>query len=208
MATPPSDFDWLAELCWREHPSILGLCIKRLRNEADALDACQETYQRANVQRDKLRTYEHPERWLTETAKYVCQESRRRLDRDRRRWRRADGSGGDQAPVDALGAQRWRRAEAAAAIVPVGEAYERHQEHRRADDRDRRQKLLVAAELVELLPTTLREVAVQSLQGLTHKEIANALGLKEGTVATRLHRARIELARRAEERRKGGDDDG
>ena len=49
---------------------------------------------------------------------------------------------------------------------------------------------------LETLPATLRTaVVLRDLQELSYQEIANKLGLPEGTVKSRINRGRIELAR-------------
>jgi RNA polymerase sigma-70 factor (ECF subfamily) len=49
---------------------------------------------------------------------------------------------------------------------------------------------------LENLPTTLRTaVVMRDLQELSYQEIADALGLPEGTVKSRINRGRLELAR-------------
>jgi RNA polymerase sigma factor (sigma-70 family) len=60
------------------------------------------------------------------------------------------------------------------------------------DDRQRRQRLQAA---VQRLPLGLRQVTVLMLEGLSHREIADVLGISEGNVAVRLTRARAALSR-------------
>jgi RNA polymerase sigma-70 factor (ECF subfamily) len=54
-------------------------------------------------------------------------------------------------------------------------------------DRDRRERL---REAVRLLPPVARQVVALSLEGLSHREIGEVLGLTENNVAVRLTRAR------------------
>ena len=49
---------------------------------------------------------------------------------------------------------------------------------------------------VQALPLSMRQVVVLALEGLTHAEVADVLGITENNVAVRLTRARAELARR------------
>jgi RNA polymerase sigma factor (sigma-70 family) len=60
-------------------------------------------------------------------------------------------------------------------------AYERREGHHR---------LLVA---VRALPLTLRQVVTMSLEGLSHREIADVLGITENNVAVRTNRARAAM---------------
>jgi RNA polymerase sigma-70 factor (ECF subfamily) len=61
------------------------------------------------------------------------------------------------------------------------------------EDRDRRSFLRQG---LDLLPAKLREaVVLRDLQGLSYQEMADRLGLPEGTVKSRINRGREELAR-------------
>lgn len=60
------------------------------------------------------------------------------------------------------------------------------------DTRQRRERLQAA---VQRLPLGLRQVTVLMLEGLSHREIADVLGISEGNVAVRLTRARAALSR-------------
>ncbi|HET7747557.1 MAG TPA: sigma-70 family RNA polymerase sigma factor [Vicinamibacteria bacterium] len=65
--------------------------------------------------------------------------------------------------------------------------------HRALEDRDRRSFLRRG---LEALPDKLREaVVLRDLQGLSYQEMADRLGLPEGTVKSRINRGREELAR-------------
>ena len=63
---------------------------------------------------------------------------------------------------------------------------------RAATEREQRERLQAA---VRALPLALRQTTVLMLEGLTHREIAEVLGVSENTVAVRLTRARGALAR-------------
>jgi RNA polymerase sigma factor (sigma-70 family) len=65
--------------------------------------------------------------------------------------------------------------------------------HRALEDRDRRTFLRRG---LEALPDKLREaVVLRDLHGLSYQEMAERLGLPEGTVKSRINRGREELAR-------------
>ena len=61
-----------------------------------------------------------------------------------------------------------------------------------ASQRERQQRLHVA---VQKLPLAFQQVVVLMLEGLSHSEIAEVLGLTDNNVAVRLTRARVALAR-------------
>jgi len=64
--------------------------------------------------------------------------------------------------------------------------------HAAAESTDLRHELLHA---VDRLPRTLRDVVVaRELRGMTHSQIATALGISEGASKVRLHRARLQMA--------------
>jgi RNA polymerase sigma-70 factor (ECF subfamily) len=65
--------------------------------------------------------------------------------------------------------------------------------HRALEDQDRRSFLRRG---LDQLPDKLREaVVLRDLQGLSYQEMADRLGLPEGTVKSRINRGREELAR-------------
>src|SRR6266545_304600 len=76
--------------------------------------------------------------------------------------------------------------------------------HRALEDRDRRSFLRRG---LESLPAKLREaVVLRDLQGLSYQEMADRLGLPEGTVKSRINRGREELSRlllRAQQAQRG-----
>jgi RNA polymerase sigma factor (sigma-70 family) len=191
--------EWLEALCRREHPKILRRCQSLLLNEQDAQDACQETYARAVLHRDKLQAAEHPGGWLMGTARRVCYESLRR----RWQWtatRRYDG-GADTAPLDEDGAEWWRRHEAAEAVVPRAEMLARHELACEEDAWERAERLAELRDLADRLSPALAEVARLTLDGWYPREIADELAITEGTVHTRISRVRDQLAELMERQR-------
>lgn len=67
---------------------------------------------------------------------------------------------------------------------------------RQAELDQRRRQLLLA---VHALPLGMRQAVVLALEGLSQREIADALGIEENTVAQRLSRARRTLRTQLEE---------
>lgn len=72
---------------------------------------------------------------------------------------------------------------------------------RSLSQQQRRERLLAA---VQNLPLNLRQVVVLTLEGLSHAEVADIVGITENNVAVRMTRARAELTRvlGAEERQR------
>jgi RNA polymerase sigma-70 factor (ECF subfamily) len=64
---------------------------------------------------------------------------------------------------------------------------------RMAAEGERRERLRTA---VASLPLSLRQVVVLTFEGLSHREIADVVGISENNVAVRLTRARAALAER------------
>ena len=56
-------------------------------------------------------------------------------------------------------------------------------------------KHLIRVALAQLPPTLRQAVVLRDLQEFTYQEIADQLGLPEGTVKSRINRGRLELAR-------------
>lgn len=83
----------------------------------------------------------------------------------------------------------WRaRSSAAAALDEAGEIPDpRRDPERELHEGERRDRL---REAVRRLPPVARQVVVLSLEGLSHKEIGEVLGMTENNVAVRLNRAR------------------
>ena len=82
----------------------------------------------------------------------------------------------------------WRSRGAPAALDEAGEIPDtRRDPESELCDRDRRERL---REAVRRLPAGARQVVALSLEGLSHREIGEVLGLTENNVAVRLTRAR------------------
>ena len=80
--------------------------------------------------------------------------------------------------------------------VPVEDAPEPVDEHTPADLVHRKQQRALLDQFLGMLDDDLRTVLVLTeLEGLSKREVAEALGIPEGTAASRLRRAREELAK-------------
>ncbi len=158
--------------------TVFRICLGFSRNYAEAEDLAQDVYLKAHRNLPRLKNPDLAREWLFRIARNAC------LDHQKTsRLRR-------------LLLFQWtpRRFETRPAAVngAAGEAAPRSHDPRLAD--------LKAA--VRSLPPKLREAFVlREYAHLSYEDIAAALGLKTGTVMSRLHRARAAAARKFQESR-------
>ncbi|HEY63392.1 MAG TPA: sigma-70 family RNA polymerase sigma factor [Caldilineae bacterium] len=152
---------------------VYNLAYRMLGNAAEAEDAAQETFLRAYT---RLHTY-RPEykfsTWLLSIASHYC------IDQLRRR--RLTWLSTDEEPVRrALHAQMGAESPERAALE--------------AERREEIQAMLNALDPMYRAPIILRY-----WYDLSYREIAEVMGITEAAVKTRLHRARLQLARHMQE---------
>ena len=142
------------------------------RNAADADDLVQETYLKALQACDSFRLREHGIRaWL---LRIMHNGHVNRIKRERRRLAMLD--------IDAVGEIADGHDDRASARGSAGGVWDS------AEGR--------VARAVEQLPLELgRVVRLWAVEEMSYKQIADAVGIKVGTVMSRLHRARRELAK-------------
>ena len=161
----PIDVESLAE---RYGPMVLRRCRRLLRNEADALDVCQEVFVKLLEHRHRLDAsapssllYRIATNHVKNRVQYLARRQHGRQDA----YEEGDGHAGaaspNSAPDEALDGKRAEaRLDAALASL------------------DEEQRVLVV----------LRDV-----ENLSYEEIQEVTGLPAGTVKSRLHRARQTL---------------
>lgn len=140
-----------------------------------AEDLVQETFLRAYRSWDRFEGRSAPLTWLYSIASRACY----------RLQRRRAGQPRKVEPLDHLvsSVQRWRADDGAQDESPL-------------DYTIRREEIERLHASISELPSTFRlPLVLKELEGLTIREIAEVLGLREATVKTRLHRARLSLAR-------------
>ncbi len=170
VAAQQGDKRSLGTLLDRHWSVLLGLCRRALGEAAWAEEAAQEAALQALLSITSLRRTDRFGAWLGGIGLNVC--------RSWLRQRRREGFAGD-APTEAgaVASPDWR-----------------------ADP----EVLVIEAEVAERLRRAVAElppgqrVAVTQfyLSGLTHRELAGALGIPVGAVKTRLHKARTTLRRK------------
>jgi RNA polymerase sigma-70 factor, ECF subfamily len=150
----------------REHSRLVfRIAYSVLRNHADAEDATQEVFIRVLKNRDKLADVREQKLWLAKIAWRVTLDWKKSVDRRRP----ADESG---LILDDLSAA-----------------------HTSADDVIAGKQMAALLEkMMATLPADLREpLALSTVQELNSTQIAEVLGIPEGSVRTRLMRARTIL---------------
>jgi len=191
----PSDAE-LIERCLRKENSAWDLVVARFRRKVfhisykftgkhdEAEDLTQEIFLKVFRSLEKFNRDADFSTWLSSVARNFCIDHYRASKREK------------EVLVEDLVA--FDLAPASTGSSP----------HRALEDRDRRSFLRRG---LEALPDKLREaVVLRDLQGLSYQEMADRLGLPEGTVKSRINRGREELSRlllraqQAERGRSGG----
>jgi RNA polymerase sigma-70 factor (ECF subfamily) len=157
----------LRALFQRYHARILFFVQRRLRDEALAEEVVADVFFEVWRSAHHYRGASRLSTWMFGIAHFKC-----------------------------AGAHRDRSRQKRASVVPM------HAEllHRIADDRDAaerlsaREELRLARQALEALPSDQREaMELAVLEGLPYDQIAERLGVPEGTVKTRVARARARL---------------
>jgi RNA polymerase sigma-70 factor (ECF subfamily) len=152
------------------HVLVYRLCRRLVANASDAEDAVQETYLRAWRSAARLRDPAAHRGWVCRIARHVCAD-------------RARGSATREPALDPDAIAAGMRALAADA-PGADEALANAQA-----------RAVVVAAVGRLKPKHRIVLLLREVDDLEYEEIADALGVPRGTVESRLHRARAELAR-------------
>ena len=153
----------------RHSKDLFRLAVSLSRNRSDAEDVLQETFVGAYRGLSKFDGRSSVKTWLTQ----IC------IRQAAKQWNRS------------------KRARETVAIDGEGSAAAGGESLARASaepDADRRMDLTA---MIETLPEDHRQVILmREVQGLSYDEIARVLGVPQGTVESRLHRARAGLKQR------------
>lgn len=169
---PGPDFAAVAE---DVAPRLLRMATRMCGNRADAEDLVQDTLLQAFRKWDQFEGRSSPATWLYTIATRLCQRRRhRRAGEPKQLEPLSELLPVPSDPVPAL---------SSAADGPL-EAHVRHEAER-----------TVAAALDQLPPNVRLPLVLADIAELTTSEIAKVLGLKEATVKTRIHRARLAVRR-------------
>lgn len=140
---------------------VFRICLGFCRNASDAEDLAQDVYLRAFGNLGRIHTPYAVKDWLLKVTRNAC------LDHQKKKGL----------------VRRFQGQAAAGPPGPVGDAP--------ADAAEASERLAVLKQAIAGLPRKLREVFVLRAYGeVSYRDMARTLGLKEGTVMSRLNRAR------------------
>ncbi len=160
MTTPPVETGALFEDLLAMREDIFRICLGFSRDPVEAEDLCQEVFLKAYRSLDGVRAPYAAREWLFRIARNTCLDHAKRQMTARRFIRDSD-------PAEAVDE---RTPDAA------------------ADATERRRALKKA---IARLPKKQRDVLVMREYGrLSYEELGRTLGVREGTVMSRLNRAR------------------
>jgi RNA polymerase sigma-70 factor, ECF subfamily len=171
------------QLVSAQHKRVYALCFRFTGSQHDAQDLTQEVFLKIH---GNLRSFDVAkgrfETWVTTLTRNLLVDHFRRT----RQQRMTDSvdAGWDQGQEPPR-----REAFVDARRSPLEEVAQKEVER------------LVQAALVKLSPELREAVILRDLQDLDYKEIAEVLGIPEGTVKSRISRGRAELARLLERNR-------
>ncbi|HSM13549.1 MAG TPA: sigma-70 family RNA polymerase sigma factor, partial [Thermoanaerobaculia bacterium] len=155
-----------------EGPRLLAFARRSCGDGSDAEDIVQETFTQAFRAWNQLEDPGAARAWLYAIARRVCQRMRRRR-------------AGEPARLESLDALMPRPSPT---VPDLEAAHDPHRALLRAEARE-----LVERGLAELPEAFRLPLVLADIAELTLAEVASVLGLKEATVKTRLHRARLKL---------------
>jgi RNA polymerase sigma-70 factor (ECF subfamily) len=176
-----SDSGAWAEMVRTHHKRVYGLCYRFTGNPADAEDLTQDVFLKIysnlssfDMSRGSLQV------WITTMTRNLLVDNFRRTRNQRATgslddgWESAPGERSDLKPIDRLTARGASPHELAA----------------------QKELAKMVQDALARVSVELREaVILRDLQDMDYKEIAQVLGIPEGTVKSRISRGRAELAR-------------
>jgi len=145
--------------------TVFRICLGFCRDPWDAEELTQEVYLKAYVKWDTLKDPGRKREWLFRVARNTC--------------------------LDHVKQQRRKRAYGT--VTPLGPGVDAVDDRANTPESQvtRTGELEQLKQVIARLPEKLKEVLVmKEYAGLSYREIALSLGIKEGTVMSRLNRAR------------------
>jgi RNA polymerase sigma-70 factor (ECF subfamily) len=155
-----------------EGPKLLAFAERFCGDGGEAEDLVQETFSRAFRSWDQLADPENPRPWLYSIARHACQ----RMHRKR---------AGEPPRLESLDELLPRPAPTVPDLDPASDP---HRARLRAEARELVERGIALLPIDFRMPLVLADIAELGVA-----EIAAVLGIKEATVKTRVHRARLKL---------------
>lgn len=166
------------QLVRRQGPRVLALVTRLIGDRAEAEDLTQEVFVSVFKAIGDFRGDSKLSTWIHRVAINHCHNRRKYLGRRARPGREAWD---EQGPA----------AEAGSAEVPLSSAVARPDQQAEGNEVER----LLQRALLALADDQRELVVLRDVEGLAYEEIQQITGLAEGTVKSKLHRARAELVR-------------
>jgi len=172
------DHDAFRILVERYQGRAYGLALRILRNEEQAKDAVQDSFLKVYRSLDRFEGRAGFYTWLYRIVMNQCLDHKRRDKSDREvEWN-------DESAVGVLDASEL-------AASPAGRDADREAPDVAIERSEIRQAV---ARAINALPEDARRtIQLREIDGLSYKEIAEAMGIPKGTVMSRLHYARQRL---------------
>jgi len=177
VAMPDSPTEAIPHLLAEHGGKIYSLGLRLCGDDADAEDLVQETFLNAYRHWQGFEGRSRPSTWLYTIAARACQ----------RMQRKRAGEPSRIASVDELLPAPDRGVPDTASLT-AAEPRNPEAEQLRRETRERVQQALAGLPAHFRIPLVLKDIAELSMA-----DIAAALGIKEATVKTRIHRARLAL---------------
>jgi len=165
----------LAQLVDREAPRLLAFVRRSCGDGSDAEDVVQETFANAIRGWGQLRDPSGARAWLYAIARRTCQRMHRRRSGEPRFFESLDELLPDPG----------------ATLPALVDGADPEGERQRSEARE-----IVERSLAELPDRFRQPLVLSDVAELTIAEIARILGIREATVKTRIHRARLKLRQR------------
>lgn len=166
----------LTRLIDSEGARLLAFLRRTCGDGSDAEDVAQETFALATRAFRQLERAESARAWLYTIARHACQRLHRKRAGEPRHFQ----------PLESLAELEPRPGRNVPQLPAEGEDP--------LSDRLRREARELVERAVSALPPAFRQALVLAdIAELTTAEIASVLGIKEATVKTRVHRARLKL---------------
>lgn len=165
------------QLVKENQKNVYNLALKLMKNQEDAADAAQEAFLKAYLKLSSFRGECKFSVWLYRIAYNCCMDMLRKANTGNIISLNADDENGEETAAD---------------IKDSGEGPEEAAMRKETREAVRR-------EMSRLPKDQYNALVMREISGMSYKEISEALGVGEGTVKSRIFRARESLAERLKE---------